>query len=186
MINQHYNWIEISKESATSREKAEYKKELKSSSLTESSKSSTTLLCEITRLKTQQKFLEHNHIKLNFNNHSESNTVQSLMLSTAECNQSLKQDIMKINLLNTQLDKNLQTFCEQSQIEVQNIVLKMKQIKEYLKPRNLNDHSVGKLRGHIIEINTDIEKLYLQNSNELKVLQSNIRNLYNGETTIKI
>lgn len=189
MINRNNKWIQVLKETIANKEKASDSKELKTIISTESSKSGTTLLLEITRLKTQQRFLEYNLIKLKFSNFSESHRdlkPSCLMISTLESNQSVIHVITELNQLKTQLDKNLQKFCQQSWIEVKNTELKIKQIKEYIQCGNLNEHSIGTLRENVIDINTDIEKLNLQNSNKLKILQNNAQNLYNTEAAIKI
>lgn len=148
-------------------------------------KSSTTLVCELTRLKSQQKYLECNQVKLipeHFYDTNDSIISTATIAGTADCkskdNTVVIQLINEIEHLKIQLDRELTVFRQQSRTDVKDMCLQIKQIKEDIqRPDRLHKYPMGALREHIIGINTQLERLNLKNATELQMLQKECENL---------
>ncbi|XP_013114512.2 uncharacterized protein LOC106092256 [Stomoxys calcitrans] len=133
-------------------------------------KSCTTLLCEITRLKSQQKYLESSQAKLIPEHFLEDcATSASTTASSLEANCAIKD----VENFKRQLDEALLEHLQKSRATVKDICHEIKKIREdTLKVQSLEICSMDKLRKRIIGINTQIESLQTRNTNELKLLQT--------------
>lgn len=147
-------------------------------------KSCTSLLCEITRLKSQQKYLEGNQVKLIQNQFYDTDGL------SAENSDNV--DSKHIELINdiehfkSQLDIALVEYRRQSRIAVNNICNDIKKIREDTRQSNSLDNClIDALRERIFGINKRIGELRMQNSNDLKKWQSQVED-YEKETDILI
>lgn len=152
-------------------------------------KSSTTLMCELTRLKSQQKYLECNQVKLivdNFFDTDGSSNTNTTGRPTQTNNSSVINLINEIEKLKTQFDSELAAFRQKSRTAVKDMCLQIKHIREDIQqPDRLQLYPIGALREHIIGINAQIERLNSKNAAELQLLQKECENL-EIDTTILI
>ncbi|XP_065366910.1 uncharacterized protein LOC135959774 [Calliphora vicina] len=139
-------------------------------------KSPTTLLCELTRLKTQQKYLEYAEVKLNVSSFQNNDKFSSTSSSLPNLRDST---VTHIEQLRIQIEGELNAFLQQSRATVNDIYLEVEKIKENIQPDRLDKYSVADLRQHIVCINTEIEKFKLKNSNQLLLLQKSCEDLFN-------
>ncbi|XP_046809349.1 uncharacterized protein LOC124420489 [Lucilia cuprina] len=144
-------------------------KERGSSSTLRQIKSSTTLLCELTRLKTQQKYLECSEVKVNITN----NIASSSTTLSNQCD-SATHVANEIQQLQIQLEGELNAYLQQSRTTANDIYLKIKEINENMQSERLAEFSVSDLRNQISCVNSDIESLKLKNFNELSLLQKKL------------
>lgn len=135
-------------------------------------KTNTALLCELTRLKAQQKYLEANQIKLTPENICSYNGAYDPSTATDACNQVLNA-INEINLLKSQQDNEVNKFRLTLRTSAKDIYRELKQLRDDIKSENCTENlSLDSMRRKIVDISTLIDGLKIKNTNELKTLQS--------------
>lgn len=154
----------------------EFKKNIEGMSAIKKIKSPTTLLCELTRLKTQQKYLECTDVKLNMRGFRDTNNITSTTtVLSLQRNEHISTVIMfnEIKLIRIKLDKEMSIFRQQSRAVVNNIFFEVKKIKEDIKQEYLYKNSLGDIRQQTVSINAEIDELKSKNCNELSLLKQN-------------
>ena len=129
-------------------------------------KSATALLCELTRLKTQQKIFESAEYNLNidYSNKLFLTTISIQGNSAFHISNQIKQT--RIQLVHEQA-----IFLGEYREIVNYINFKIKEIKQNLLTERIHQYSMEGLRQHIVSINTEIERMKLNNNNKLLSLQ---------------
>ncbi|XP_075165267.1 uncharacterized protein LOC142237760 [Haematobia irritans] len=129
-------------------------------------KSCTTLLCEITRLKSQQKYLESHHGSLSFEPFYDDDDVTQ---SSPKRNSKVKD----LELFKTELEEALEKYRQESRFTVIDIYHEIKTLRnKTLNANSLEKTTMEKIREDITGINTKIETLQTLNMNELQLLRS--------------
>ncbi|XP_073848927.1 uncharacterized protein [Musca autumnalis] len=135
-------------------------------------KSHTALLCEITRLRAQQKYLEANQIKISPNNFCNDSGSHVSSTGSNEPNE-LVNTINEINNLKGQHETETDKFRLKTRNIATDICREVKQLREDTKPEKcLENLSIDAIRARIISINTRIDALRTKNTNEIKALQN--------------
>ena len=140
---------------------------------TKPKKSCTTLLCELTRLKSQQKYLECNQVKLNADNFLDEEHLENATATTnSNCNAKTVSMINEIENLKCQFESNLQAHRASALFEVKDVWLSVNKIREdVMQPERLKQFSLQSIRERIISINSQLERLNSKNRDELAGLQ---------------
>ncbi|XP_062135456.1 uncharacterized protein LOC133845109 [Drosophila sulfurigaster albostrigata] len=146
----------------------------------------TSILCELMRLKAQQKYLECNQVKLNASNFLDDNDpggdididigagedslhTASRRPSSGPKVSSLINDIDRLKL---ELDEKLQKYRIDKRGQLQDMWHYMQTLKEdVFKPERLSLYTVNAVRERIIGLNGQLERLNVQNSKELESLK---------------
>lgn len=126
--------------------------------------SCTSLICELTRLKSQQKYLECNQIKLN------SAHYEDPPVSGRSKNNKTSHMINEIETLIVHLEDSLKAYRENCYREVQELHKVVKSIREDVQPQRLSQCSLPELRERIISINTQLMQLCDKNKKEMEKL----------------
>uniref|UniRef100_W8B4B6 Uncharacterized protein n=1 Tax=Ceratitis capitata TaxID=7213 RepID=W8B4B6_CERCA len=140
-------------------------------------KSCTTLLCELTHLKSQQKYLECSQVKLiaaNFEDLPPA-TVGGLKKSSAFMQPS--QLINEIETVKQQLNEDLKVYRENCYREVQELRYMINAIREDVQPQRLSQCTLPALRERIINVNTQLMQLCDKNNAEMVKLRDEFENL---------
>lgn len=149
----------------------------------------TKLLCELTRLKAQQKYLECNQINLlpeNFMDDNVDNADNVSNTYTGCGNADIVGLINEINVLKSDLNNAFLAYHQALQKSVKDFYSSVKEIKEdVFKPQRLRKFSVNNLRERTIGINTQLERLRAKNIDEITTLRDECEKLEN-ETKILI
>ncbi|KAI9582801.1 hypothetical protein GQX74_012018 [Glossina fuscipes] len=151
----------------------------------------TKLLCELTRLKAQQKYLECNQINLlpeNFMDNVDTNNTNNASNAYSACdnNTDIVGLINEINVLKSDLNNAFLAYHQELQKSVKDFYCSVKEIKEdVFKPQRLRQFSVNNLRERTIGIHTQLERLRARNINEITTLRDECEKLEN-ETKILI
>uniref|UniRef100_A0A1A9UY50 Uncharacterized protein n=1 Tax=Glossina austeni TaxID=7395 RepID=A0A1A9UY50_GLOAU len=155
----------------------------------------TKLLCELTRLKAQQKYLECNQINLlpenfmdnGFHVDNAADNFSNISNAYSACgNADIVGLINEINVLKSDLNNAFLAYHQELQKSVKDFYSSVKEIKEdVFKPQRLRTFSVNNLRERTIGINTQLERLRAKNTNELTTLRDECEKLEN-ETKILI
>lgn len=137
-------------------------------------KTSTSLLCELTRLKSQQKYLECSQIKINFNIKDKNDNNND---NDNNDDNYDKQNIKDIENLKNQLENQFIDYRDQNIKNIQDIQIFINAIKnDIMNDENLKNCSVNNLRERIVGINTHLNKLQETNYENLKILKNNCEN----------
>ncbi|XP_017033354.1 uncharacterized protein [Drosophila kikkawai] len=160
----------------------------------------TAILCELTRLKAQQKYLECNQVKLNPNNfilddeednkavepnsedeldvpdeHPQSGKNQRPISSSTAALISLINEIEQEKL---DLNQKFQEYRSTKRGELQDMWHYVAAIKEdVFRPERLSQYTVNALRQRIICVNSQLERLTAKNSKELETLKEEYEKL---------
>lgn len=167
----------------------------------------TAILCELTRLKAQQKYLECNQVKLNPNNfilkdeedtkavepktedesdlpaeHPEGGNRQRPQSSSTAALISLINDIEREKL---DLNQKFQEYRSAKRGELQDMWHYVATIKEdVFRPERLSQYTVNALRERIIGVNGQLERLAVKNAKELETLKEEYEKLERENTFI--
>ncbi|XP_020801355.1 uncharacterized protein LOC110178536 [Drosophila serrata] len=163
----------------------------------------TAILCELTRLKAQQKYLECNQVKLNPNNfilddEEEDNKVVEPKSEDESDPQSGKgkrptssSTAVLIGLINEieqeklDLNQKFKEYRSEKRRELQDMWHYVAAIKEdVFQPERLSQYTVNALRQRIIGVNGQLERLTLKNSKELETLKEEYEKLEKENTFI--
>ncbi|XP_067627617.1 uncharacterized protein [Eurosta solidaginis] len=142
-------------------------------------KSCTALLCELTCLKSQQKYLECSQVKLNPDNfvdqpQSAKNKNGPTAIPLANSDSVATQLVNDIENLKVQLSQDLLVYRENSYREVQDLRELVNAIREDVhKPERLSQYTLPVLRERIITINTQLMQLCDKNQAEILRLREN-------------
>ncbi|XP_011209865.1 uncharacterized protein LOC105230645 [Bactrocera dorsalis] len=128
-------------------------------------KSYTSLLCELTRLKSQQKYLECNQAKLNATHYEDP------PVSGRSKNNKTSQMINELETLKAYLEDSLKTYRDNCYCEVQELRQVVGSIREDVQPQRLSQCSLPELRERIINTNTQLIQLCDKNEKELEKLR---------------
>ncbi|KRF97571.1 uncharacterized protein Dwil_GK28027 [Drosophila willistoni] len=142
----------------------------------------TALLCELARLKAQQKYLECNQTKLNpqhfqdddlqtdkANDVRDTKSIDNLRPHSSSAVISL---INEIERLKFELDEKLKTYRTAKRDELQDMWHYMGSLREdVFQPERLSLYTMNALRERIVGLNGQLERLKIQNSKELEMLQ---------------
>ncbi|XP_017077170.1 uncharacterized protein LOC108111972 [Drosophila eugracilis] len=162
----------------------------------------TAILCELTRLKAQQKYLECHQVKLNPNNfiiqddedsldttepepkvETEKKTVDKLETSqSTRPNSSSTADLIsQINEIEQEklvLNEKLLQYRTAKRGELQDMWHFVATVKEdVFRPERLSQYTVNALRERIIDLNAQLYRLTEQNSKELEELKKQYEKL---------
>lgn len=150
----------------------EFKENRKEKSATKELESPTTMLCELTRLKAQQKYIECTDVKLNIRGFRDTDTIPST-ISVLLRNEHISTVIMfkEIDQIRIKLDEEMSSFRQQSRAVVNNIFFEVKKIKEDIKQEYLYKKSLEDIRLQTVCINAEIDKLKSKNCTELSLLK---------------
>ncbi|KQS62103.1 uncharacterized protein LOC26526403 [Drosophila erecta] len=149
----------------------------------------TAVLCELTRLKAQQKYLECNQVKLNPNNFIlKDDTDTDTDSKTRPCEEpetgqnprptssSTADLISLINEIEQEklvLNEKLKLYCSEKRGELQDMWHYVATIKEdVFRPERLSQYTVNALRERIVGLNAQLYRLAAQNSKELEELKA--------------
>ncbi|XP_036344988.1 uncharacterized protein LOC118754231 [Rhagoletis pomonella] len=156
-------------------------------------KSCTTLLCELTRLKTQQKYLECSQVKLNPANYedppaSANNNNGATAFAQPPAGIEAMQLANEIECMKVQLEEDLKVYRENSFREVQELRDKVKSIREDVQqPDRLRQCTLPMLRERVITINTQLMQLCDKNQNEFEKLREECETLErNNDVLVKV
>ncbi|XP_011196668.1 uncharacterized protein LOC105221403 [Zeugodacus cucurbitae] len=128
-------------------------------------KSCTSLLCELTHLRSQQKYLECNQVKLNAAHYEDQ------PVSGRSKNNSTKQMINEIENLKVHLEGSLKAYRENCYCEVRDFRQVVSSIRDDVQPHRLSQCSLPELRERIISINTQLMQLCDKNEKEMEKLR---------------
>ncbi|KAM8714188.1 hypothetical protein ACLKA7_014343 [Drosophila subpalustris] len=149
----------------------------------------TSILCELMRLKAQQKYLECNQIKLNASNfldkddpgegeseHKDEfideNATPGTMTTTTTSRPKVAGLINDIDRLKLELDEKLQKHRIDKRGQLQDMWHYMKTLKEdVFRPERLSQYTVNAVRERIMALNGQLEHLNAQNAKELEMLR---------------
>ncbi|XP_030371598.1 uncharacterized protein LOC115621639 [Scaptodrosophila lebanonensis] len=150
----------------------------------------TSILCELTRLKSQQKYLECNQVKLNPNHFLDDDTpIEDVDHSTSPNNGGeLKEAKNATDLRNSEttiaslineiehlkflLNEQLQAYRNEKRDELGDMWHYITAIKDdVFRPERLSQYTTNTLRERIIGINAQLDRLNVKNSNDLQSLQ---------------
>lgn len=145
----------------------------------------TSLLCELMRLKAQQKYLEYNQVKLNANNFLDDNDPDEgdgedkppgcRRPSSGTKVAGLINDIDRLKL---ELDDKLRKHHVAKRGQLQDMWHYMSTLKEdVFQPERLSLYTVNAVRERIIVLNGQLERLGLQNAKELEMLREEYKKL---------
>ncbi|XP_017040851.1 uncharacterized protein LOC108087805 [Drosophila ficusphila] len=160
----------------------------------------TAILCELTRLKAQQKYLECHQVKLNPNNFiiqdDDGDTVDTDPKSKNEVNASENLETIRnprptssstadlIRLINqiehekVELNKKHLQYRTAKREELQDMWHFVTTIKEdVFRPERLSQYTVNALRERIVGVNTQLYRLTAQNSKEIAELKEEYEKL---------
>ncbi|XP_034479641.1 uncharacterized protein LOC117785640 [Drosophila innubila] len=153
----------------------------------------TSILCELMRLKAQQKYLECNQIKLNASNflddpgegkdqdEDEDEGIKNASPATSRRPSSgpkVAGLINDIDRLKLELDEKLQKHRIDKRGQLQDMWHYMKTLKDdVFKPERLSQYTVNAVRERIMGINVQLERLNDQNSKELEMLRQEYEKL---------
>ncbi|XP_055916408.1 uncharacterized protein LOC129949156 [Eupeodes corollae] len=128
-------------------------------------KSCTTILCELTRLKSQQKYLECSQVKLNPDNYG----------SNEDDGDGVGSIIREIEDLKITLARGLEEQKMSAKREVDNMWIFVNAIRDdILDGERLKKYSVQSIRDRILSINSMLAKMTENNEQNLKELQQKI------------
>nr|XP_014102592.1 uncharacterized protein LOC106627105 [Bactrocera oleae]XP_036223818.1 uncharacterized protein LOC106627105 [Bactrocera oleae]XP_036223819.1 uncharacterized protein LOC106627105 [Bactrocera oleae] len=133
--------------------------------------SCTSLLCELTRLKSQQKYLECNQAKLNPAHYEDP------PVSGRSKNNSISQMINEIEALKAYLENRLKAYRENCYCEIQELRQVVSSIHEDVQPQRLSQCSLPELRERIISTNTQLIQLCDKNEKEMEKLRDECENI---------
>lgn len=137
-------------------------------------KSSTKIICELIRLKVQQKCMECDTSNLNASCFKEDKQVSSDASNPPsilhECNSNFR-ILSIIQKLKTKLDLELYLFLQECNSEIKHIFLSLIEIKEHAEKKNYSTHRLDNFQQHILSINSELQKLKLKNAYLLSVLE---------------
>ena len=126
-------------------------------------KTSTSILCELTRLKSQQKYLECSQIKLNPENFDEAD-IKNTICDIEDC---------KLNV-----DQALHNYRTTIKRDIEEMWVFINAIKvDIFNTGNLQNCTMNGLRERIIGINTQIQKLNEKNQRYFHELREASKNL---------
>lgn len=149
--------------------------------------SCTTLLCEITRLKSQQKYLESNQSKLTPDQFYDNEESSPTPIARPEKNEKIVGFVNEIEDFKTQLERDFTEYRQESRATVKDMYFQIRQIRENMtQPERLNEVSNQSMRELMISVNTQIETLQSRNANELKHLQSQVEGFENEQVLLFI
>ncbi|XP_026840968.1 uncharacterized protein LOC113565046 [Drosophila persimilis] len=144
----------------------------------------TAIMCELTRLKAQQKYLECHQVRLNASHFqdspddepsSEGNGAQRPGSSSTTALASL---INEIERLQFELDEKMQVYRSAKRNELQDMWHFVTAMKEdVFRPERLSMFTVNALRERIIGLNGQLERLSAKNSKELQTLREEYQQL---------
>lgn len=139
-------------------------------------RSPTALLCELTRLKSQQKVFEsaESHVNIDCLNELYDNTSVTISIQ----GKSVIHIFNQIEQTRIQHVQDQTIFLEESQASGNGINFRMKEIKQNLQTQRIHKHSMEAVRQQIVNINKEIEKTKLNNSNKILILQNNTDDLF--------
>ncbi|XP_039480301.1 uncharacterized protein LOC120444593 [Drosophila santomea] len=148
----------------------------------------TAVLCELTRLKAQQKYLECNQVKLNPNNFILKDDEDTAPCEEPETgrnprpNSSSTADLISlINEIEQEklvLNEKLKLYCSEKRGELQDMWHFVATIKEdVFRPERLSQYTVNALRERIVGLNAQLCRLAAQNSKELAELKEQYNQL---------
>ncbi|XP_016991485.1 uncharacterized protein LOC108053372 [Drosophila rhopaloa] len=159
----------------------------------------TAILCELTRLKAQQKYLECHQVKLNPNNfilHDDEDTMDTDQKSEGERTASENPETSRNPRLNSSSTAELISLIneiEREKLEINEKLLQYRTAKrgelqdmwhfvatikeDVFRPERLSQYTVNALREKIIGVNTQLYRLSAQNSKELEELKEEYEKL---------
>ncbi|XP_052841949.1 uncharacterized protein LOC128256001 [Drosophila gunungcola] len=159
----------------------------------------TAIICELTRLKAQQKYLECHQVKLipnNFTLHDDEDALDSdpkhggerIALETPETTRNTRPPSSStaelISLINEieqeklELNEKLQQYRTAKRGELKDMWHFVATIKEdVFRPERLSQYTVNALREKIVGVNTQLYRLTAQNSKELDDLKEEYEKL---------
>ncbi|XP_053967111.1 uncharacterized protein LOC128868713 [Anastrepha ludens] len=152
-------------------------------------KSCTTLLCELTRLKSQQKYLECSQVKLNPANYEDPTASNgSAAFPLPPLGGEAMQLVNEIECLKVQLDEDLKVYSENSYREVEEFRDLVSAIRvDVQQPERLSQYTLPVLRERIIAINTQLMQLCDKNQAEMEKLRGEFEQLErNNDILVKI
>lgn len=130
-------------------------------------KTSTSLLCELTRLKSQQKYLECSQMKINPEHYDDGDED--------------KDTVYEIENLKANLENQLNEFREAARRDVQDVWIFINAIKDdVFNQENFQKCTVNGIRDRIIGINLHLSKLIDRNRGCLEGLQKSYEELNSG------
>ena len=154
--------------------KLEHNQNPQSTFVKSNKKSKTSILCELTRLKSQQKYLECNQVKLNAANFMDEDPKEpsAKVSSVSQSNQSTLSTINEIDHLRLQFEENLHNYRENAIREIRDMWLSINNMKsDVFQEERLKQFSVQTIRERIINVNTQLEKLNSKNRGDMAGLQ---------------
>ncbi|XP_068146701.1 uncharacterized protein [Drosophila tropicalis] len=142
----------------------------------------TAILCELARLKAQQKYLECNQTKLNPQHFQDDDLqideVNDLQDTKSNDNSRPNSSSAVISLINeiervkVKLDDKLKTYRTAKRDELQDMWHYMGSLREdVFQPERLSQYTMNALRERIVGLNGQLERLKIQNCKELEMLK---------------
>ncbi|XP_022222400.2 uncharacterized protein LOC111074072 [Drosophila obscura] len=155
----------------------------------------TAIMCELTRLKAQQKYLECHQVRLNVSNFQDSpedepspegtdgygppsqgNATRQRPGSSSAA--ALTILINEIERLQLELDEKMQVYRSTKRNELQDMWHYVSAMKEdVFRPERLSMYTVNALRERIVGLNGQLERLSAKNSKELETLREEYQKL---------
>ncbi|BFG05774.1 uncharacterized protein DMAD_04433 [Drosophila madeirensis] len=155
----------------------------------------TAIMCELTRLKAQQKYLECHQVRLNASNFQDnpddedshegndehgtpSQEIGARQRPGSSSAAALTSQINEIERLQLELNDKMQVYRATKRNELQDMWRYVNAMKEdVLRPERLNMCTVNALRERIIGLNGQLERLGAKNSKELETLREEYHKL---------
>ncbi|XP_017837523.1 uncharacterized protein LOC108596368 [Drosophila busckii] len=139
----------------------------------------TSIMCELMRLKAQQKYLECNQVKLNANNFVDSEE------STVEAENKVVSLINDIERLKHELNSKLQQQLAEKRAQLQDMWHMMHTLKQdVFQPERLSLYSVNAVRERIMGLNAQLQRLGVQNAKELASLSVEYEQMEREQTFV--
>lgn len=129
-------------------------------------KSVTSLLCELTRLKSQQKYLECNQVKLNpkavivkdYKHQDEDTDITNI--------------ITELENLKTEIQTDLKKYRNSKCNDLQHFSNVLNSLRDEIgSPLKLKNCSMNAMKGRVIKANTELEQIKTKNEEQLKCLK---------------
>lgn len=149
----------------------------------------TSLLCQLMRLKAQQKYLECNQVKLQANNfqdddndaeddEEEGSPPAKGRRRGPSCVAKVTGLINDIDRLKLELDSKLTKHHMEKRGQLQDMWHYMNTLKEDVyRPERLSQYTVNAVRDRIVGINAQLDRLKTQNDRELEILREEFSKL---------
>lgn len=163
---------------------------VKSSMSSSAAATPTSLLCQLMRLKAQQKYLECNQVKLQANNFQDDDNdaeddeeegsppVKGRRGRGPSCVAKVTGLINDIDRLKLELDGKLTKHHSEKRGQLQDMWHFMSTLKEDVyRPERLSQYTVNAVRDRIVGINAQLDRLKAQNGRELEILREEFSKL---------